>query len=198
MTEAKPKRRWLRFSLRKLLLVVTLAALASWGYWIGWPGLVANWQQHVFEHSVASLHVGVRVRDTNEETFPFPPHKGDGEWGSLFDINGDRIWVGQYSLTNGVYFVCLKCPKGFQGEDYEAPSTRVEVFRLPPVPSNYAAKRKINDDPVAKLARPPSPGEPPDDAYYGDFVQFVFGDRKDDFGLKCELIYSDPPAKPIK
>ena len=31
------RRRWFRFSLRMLLAVVTLAAVGSWGYWIGWP-----------------------------------------------------------------------------------------------------------------------------------------------------------------
>jgi hypothetical protein len=39
MTEIKPKRRWFRFGLRTLLVVVTLAAVGSWGYWVAWPWL---------------------------------------------------------------------------------------------------------------------------------------------------------------
>ena len=104
-----------------------------------------------------------------------------------------------YFLFNGVYFVYFTYPKGTQLGDYNARCDSVEVFRLPPAPPEYRARRKVYDNPLANSVRPPEPSESPDDAYVYDFFQFVTGDRKDDFGLKPELIYSDPPKQlPVK
>jgi uncharacterized membrane protein YjgN (DUF898 family) len=55
-----------RFSLRTLLIVVTLAAIASWAYWIGWPWWKIqreHWQiqreQALFIESIKDLKAGM-------------------------------------------------------------------------------------------------------------------------------------------
>ena len=51
-------RRRFRFGLRTLLVVVSLAAVASWGYWVAWPWWQAYREQIEFEAAVRQLKVG--------------------------------------------------------------------------------------------------------------------------------------------
>ena len=57
MTETKPKRRWFRFSLRTLFVLVTIACI--------WLGYSFNWIRQ--RHDYLKAHPGaVRVPDPNE------------------------------------------------------------------------------------------------------------------------------------
>ena len=58
MTETKPKRRWFRFSVRTLLVVVTFAAVGSWVYWIGWPWWTNLYEQTEFLAAVRQIKAG--------------------------------------------------------------------------------------------------------------------------------------------
>jgi hypothetical protein len=112
------------------------------------------------------------------------------------DASGVPTGTTCYTLANAVYFIHFHYLRSYQGASQDAPSTSIEVFRLAPVPSGYKARRKVYDDPIANRLAPPTPGESPEDAYEYDFWDYVISDRKDDWGLKPELIYSDPPSQP--
>ncbi len=58
-------RRRLSFGLRTLLAVVTLAAVASWGYWFGWPWWQMHQQQTRLINSVANLKAGLLESELN-------------------------------------------------------------------------------------------------------------------------------------
>ena len=49
------RRRWFRFRLRTLLVVVTVAAVGSWGYWVAWPWWQAYREQTLFEAAIQHL-----------------------------------------------------------------------------------------------------------------------------------------------
>ena len=69
MNDSSDRRRWFQFRLRTLLVVVTLAAVASWGYWFGWPWW-QNYQQQVrFEAAVRQLKTGM-TPDAAEALLP--------------------------------------------------------------------------------------------------------------------------------
>jgi len=184
-------RRRLRFSLRTLLLLVAACAVGTWIYLTGWPWLAAYWQQVRFERAVRQLKVGA----TTYFVLTNLP-KAENGW-TDYTANSDRLLTGttRYGLVNAVYFVHLTYPQNHQGGMLECPCTSVEVFRLPPVPPGYTAKRKMYGDPLRDHTSPPKPDQPADKAYADDFLQFVAGDRKDDWGLKPELIYSDPASQ---
>jgi len=184
------RRRRLRFSLRTLLLLVAACAVGTWFYLTGWPWLVAYWQQIRFERAVKQLRVGTTALATWNQ-LPHAEH-----FTCSYVANVDRVLTGtsRYALTNATYFVHFKYPVGYQGTMMDAPSTSVEIFRLPPAPPNYKARRAVSNDSQENRIAPPTPGESSDKAYEDDFLDFIISDRKDHFGLKPERIYSDPPA----
>ena len=49
MDQPVAKRRRFRFGLRTLLVIVTLAAVGSWGHWVAWPRLVIYLEQSKVE-----------------------------------------------------------------------------------------------------------------------------------------------------
>jgi hypothetical protein len=68
MTDAKPKRRWFRFSLRTLLVLVTLAAVGSWAYWIGWPWWLVSREQSQIVELVSQLKIGISMNEVEAIT----------------------------------------------------------------------------------------------------------------------------------
>jgi hypothetical protein len=54
--------RRLRFSLRTLLLLVAVCAVATWIYLTGWPWLVAYWQQASTANESRYIALGCIVR----------------------------------------------------------------------------------------------------------------------------------------
>ena len=109
---------------------------------------------------------------------------------------GKRIALTQIDLKSATYFVFYRYSDEYQGGLADrAPTSSVEVFRLPPVPKDYQPRtpRQIED-----LARSGDTGMQADagNYYANDFMNVISGDRKDNYGLQYELIYSDPPTKP--
>jgi hypothetical protein len=58
MNDAPTKHRRFRFGLRTLLVVRTVAAVASWGYWVAWPWWQAYHEQVQFEAEIKQLNTG--------------------------------------------------------------------------------------------------------------------------------------------
>src|SRR5262249_52776819 len=136
------RRRRLRFSLRTLLLLVAACAVATWFHLTGWPWLVACWQQVRFERAIRQLKVGATTYFERTSL----PQAGHVTTTYTADDFGTPTGTTRYSLTNAVYFVHLRYPRDYQGGMFQCASTNVEVFRLPPVPPSYVAKRKMYDD----------------------------------------------------
>jgi hypothetical protein len=192
------RRRWSRFSLRTLIFIVTAGAVLSWAYFLGWPWFSAYYEQVRFERAASQLKAGdstFSVMGAFTAAGLLAPKKmaptsyTSTESHTLFGLS-------QFVLKNAVYFVYLEYPKDYSGGLLSAPSVRVEVFRLPPVPPGYQAQRKLVNNGDGNRTEPPKPGEAPEKAYGDDFEDFIKSDRRDFNGLHFELIHSDPKASP--
>lgn len=192
------RRRWSRFSLRTLIIVVTAGAVLSWAYFFGLPWLSAYYEQLRFEQATSHLKAGdstFSVMGAFSAAGLLAPKKmaptsyTSTESHTLFGLS-------QFVLKNAVYFVYLEYPKDYSGGLLSAPSVCVEVFRLPPVPAGYQAQRKLVNNGDGNRTEPPKLGEAPEKAYGDDFEDFLKSDRHDFNGLKFELIHSDPKTTP--
>jgi hypothetical protein len=194
MDETKPKRRF-RFGLRTLLLVVMLAAMGSWAYWIGWPMWMKGREQLAFERSARQLKAGMTLDEAYNILVP-------NEWwqglpkASFYDSSGNRF-VGTWIVwPNAIYCICIVLPNvTLQDSDYGWPSTSIEVFRLPLPPAGYQAQTRMGQltEAMGRTRQRPSDAVQP---YMHDFLQMISGDRKNKMGFRYELIFSNPPAKP--
>ena len=106
MTDASQpsdQRRRFRFSLRMLLAVVTLAAVASWGYWIGWPW----WERQRFEYLLRQLKAGATFETTKNDLGEKPylhikiTQGRDGK---------SYVGISRYIVGNAVYCVFYRFP----------------------------------------------------------------------------------------
>jgi hypothetical protein len=195
-----PPRRF-RFGLRTLLAVVTLAAVASWGYWIGWPWWQAYHEQIQFEGEIRQLKAGTSPIDAqNAITFKSDPlvqvTKSDQVTGRQLSDPRYYHLLKQFVLKNGVYLIYFKCPKGnHENSGGQSLCSSIEVFRFPPVPGDYKPRSPQSIRSMPNWSRRLSPAEYPVIAHWIDAEQFIVGGRKEDYGLQYELIYSDAPAK---
>jgi hypothetical protein len=192
------RRRWLRFSLRSLIIVVTAGAVLSWVYFFGWPWFAAYYEQLLFERAAKQLKAGdstFSVMGAFTAAGLLAPKKmastsySSTESRTLFGLS-------QFVLKNAVYYVYTEYPKDYWGSLLSAPSVRVEVFRLPPMPRDYKAQRKVVDKGYGDRTEPPKPGESPEKTYADDFEDFIKSDRRDRNGLRFEVIHSDPAPTP--
>ena len=113
MTEIKPKRRWFRFSLRTLFVLVTIAGLAA-----GWVLHQLNWLE--------------QRREFTKHGFPgFGQYENPSPWPlSLLGEQG-YTWVGVpvvndegYRLTNEGW------PEGFDFDKLLTPQDKDEIARV--------------------------------------------------------------------
>ena len=169
MTETKPKRRWFRFSLRTLLVVVTLVAMASWAYWIGWPLWLLHKEQARFLESVRNLKAGVLWKDVGLQCQTC----GGGQYAIQEFRNKTLVMVCWPNIT---YCVLIEIENVGTIEK----CTKIELFRIPP---------------LSLEERDPGNPRNPKREYMRSFFLMIGGDRKDSGGFQYELIYSDPPAK---
>ncbi|MBL9162078.1 MAG: hypothetical protein JNL18_04970 [Planctomycetaceae bacterium] len=195
MTQYNPRRRF-SFSLRFILVLFTVAAVAMWGYWYGWD----LWRWHVdqreFVAAATQLTQGRLISDYWRPKFKHfhPPWWGDGR---RHDAKGHV--TGHYSIRwpNAQFIVFWKYEGSY--------ASSVEVFQLPPAPVGYLPKTESSKRATAEHEKrsgmlPPDislekylEANPPGDmAYRLDFLEFLRGDRKDNLGFDYKLIHSDP------
>jgi hypothetical protein len=109
-----------RFSLRTLLIFVAVFAVASWGYFIGWPW----YQQLRFETTVRQLKVGMpEVRAYELLAFKFPPDAGVG---NAIDIKRDGTVIRRF-WPNVTYYLYLVNTR------YKHKLLQIELYKLPPM-----------------------------------------------------------------
>jgi hypothetical protein len=189
-----------RFSLRTLLVVVTLAAIASWAFWIGRPWwqrqferLQIQREQAMFEESVKHLKAGVPWSKQGGITF----NRVTTHFMSS-DPQDNILFIDRSKWPDAIYCVCYKVPDQADPNVSDIPCASVRVFRIPPAPPDYKAKTYKGDNPSDFLSSfHPTADERSEAAYMGDFVTAITIGRNaiDDF--KYELIYADPPAKQL-
>jgi hypothetical protein len=116
----------LRFRLRSLLLIVGLFALVCWAYWIGWPW----WQEYKLVSALKQLKAGVRGDEIMQlvTSPPFAQFR-------LGQLAGKPSGVIMFTVRRGFYFVLLTYPD--RNCLPQAPCETVNVYHLPPVPSEY-------------------------------------------------------------
>jgi hypothetical protein len=171
MTDAPVKRRRrFRFGLRTLLAVVTVAAVASWGYLVGWPLWRIYCEQMSIERAAKQLKHGM-TSDEISQALTEPGH-----WASRTNVVSDgpdcRGEI-HFDTGNAVYFVYFEL-QGEGDSDTKTPCKSIQVFRF---------RRVLADtDTVCE-------------AHASDFFEFM-SSGKTKPGFQYELIYSDPPAKP--
>ena len=102
MDQPPATRRRFRFGLRTLLVVVTLAAVASWGYWVAWPWWQAYREQIGFESAVREL----RISGGDSIGLERLPLQRSDTTQSTRDINLSYD-IGKYVRRNASY--CIVC-----------------------------------------------------------------------------------------
>jgi hypothetical protein len=174
-----------RFSLRTLLLVVALAAVACWGYWIGWPW----WQHHQeierFIGSVEQVKPGIRAHQVQDRIrYGFYCHfSGIGHWDSAGNTG---VCLG-YHWDDAFYCVYYEYnTTGLVMGEYDARVSRIELYRLPPLEPKGQSKGdylRLGGEHFQERLE--------------ELQRYLFGNRKINPGFDLTLIYADPPVKPV-
>jgi hypothetical protein len=170
----------LRFSLRTLLVLVTICAVASWVYWIGWPWWRDHRQQSRFVDAARQLKVGMMAGES-EHLRDFESKFAAGVRLDI-DQNIEGGLICHYWPDTAYCFYWVQAKQDFHGWPLNPPMQRIELYRLPPVPRGYRSTWLPATNPTLD--------------YEFDFLRFLNGDRNNNPGFKYELIYADPPAEP--
>jgi hypothetical protein len=182
-----------RFSLRVLLAVVLICALAAWGYWVFWPKWVAYREAVNFERMAIELRAG-----TNTNLFKALPNKGTLQSVEMFDSQGSPVEIYPFQLKHAWYCVYLRPspnkakqkPRLERGEQWD----EVRVYRIGPPPPEYRAQTASGAAKVTKFnPRKPSAEVERDskEQFLADFYEIATGNESSDLGISYELIHSD-------
>ena len=176
-----------------LLAVVSLAAVASWGYWIAWPWWRAQQEQARFIEAVKQIHIGSTPSDAwtiisgNRGHQPVRGYGGSKK-GTTFG------WL-EYEWPNAVYLVAFDLQDGSSGNPDYMKSESVQLYRLPPPRAGYQPRTNSGQKELSNW-KPGDAWAKDQDCYLMDCIDFFSGDQTHAPGFQFELIYSDPPATP--
>jgi hypothetical protein len=169
-----------RFSLRTLLIVVTLSAVACWGYWIGWPWWQYGYDQQRFVESVKLIKAGISTKAASQMVHAGSHCSVQGYGDRRFDHAAARGYL--YIWPNAIY--CVHYVARWTGVgvgrryDEWGPIVSVEVFKLHAMPPSYQSHNGSGQL-----------------AYADDFARSLLDDAKNTPGFDYELVYTDPPVK---
>ncbi len=185
------KRRNLRFSLRTLLVLVSLSALGTWMYLEGWPRLVVAWQEKQFESGARQLKVG-SVPLTGMQLVP-----GKNPINTTYTSNssGQLIGMTKYVWPNAVYCIYYTFPRGYSGAMMQAGCESVAVYRLPPIPVGYVSQSEAGRVDSHQADGKPGGAAVQRDAYFRDILDVLSGNISETPALNFELIHADPSPK---
>lgn len=162
-----------------MFVVTTAVAAVCWGYWVGWPQWQEFRERMQFEAALRQLRSG----DLIYEMWGQLGQPARGLRGIAADADGRPVaWI-QYDWPAALYLIYCPLERRAGGHPEYDLSTRVEVYRLPPVPRGY--------EPHTSLGRQALPDRA--FAYTRDFFEFLAGDRKSKPGFAYERIHIDPP-----
>jgi hypothetical protein len=204
MNEAKPKCSF-RFGLRTLLVMVTLAAVGSW-FFFSWPRWKLHLRESQFIEPIKNAKAGDMLRVVQQFIHRDPETRfltSD----SLWDIQPRRatnMWA--FVFPDRIYCILMEIDgEHHNGNTNDDPLNKIELLDLALPPTDYTDQWRQGRRPVAMFEHsnstswPPPPSSRGTDklsSYLGNFLYFVYGDRKDNPGYQYKVIYSDPPAKP--
>jgi hypothetical protein len=98
------RRRWFQFRLRTLLVVVTVAAVASWGYWMAWPWLYSYLERRRFELAASQIKAGATQKNVTTALADYQPA---GRPYEVSDLIADHILLfGSTCRTPAMWFGC--------------------------------------------------------------------------------------------
>jgi hypothetical protein len=186
--QSPANRRRFRFGLCTLVVVMALAAVGSWSYWIVWPWWQAYLEQTQFEASARTIKAGMS-RSESERILP-----GKFVTGAT-DTHGKKISLTQFDWKSATCFIYCGYPDSTgPGSNLNIAFSSVEILRVPPIPNDYHPRTARM---LALFAHPDENFAPisPRQYYFLDFLEFISDDRKNNYGLQYELIYSGPVAK---
>jgi hypothetical protein len=174
--------RWLRprFSLRTLLVFVTVSAVFWWAYWGGWTRWRLNCEQEAFVASVKQLKANMPVAKLPQLIKKGGRSTSAGYGRANPPIN--PIHVIGYFWSNAVY--CIYYVEADRGS-VESPNQpyvlRIELYRVSRTPQfspeSYESRH-------GKLGL----------SDYFEILLNVFSDEREHYHeFECELIYADPP-----
>jgi hypothetical protein len=195
---AQSPRRWLRFSLRTLVLLLTVTAVATWMYSDGWQRWRWYREQQEFEQQVRGLKAGQRMREFQASSRKIVTHKSAVRGTQRIEVPKYARYI-RYDWPNATYIVY--CDLNVEPPLWPdiTKATRVEVYRLSAIPSHYAPKASAAQDILGRIQsmNQMTPWSWDDDAllFTVDFLQMISGNRQDSLGFEYELIYADPPVK---
>jgi hypothetical protein len=215
MTETKPKRRF-RFGIRTLLVVVTLAAVGSWAYWFGWPWWMLHQRQASFLDAAMQFKVGATDDDLTLFGIPDVGNEDCAGGEIATDEVGQFYRLERWEWPNVYYYIV-----GRFGPPRQQTANRIEIYRVSPIPANYLPRTELGrqslesrmetlrmdnvrakykhslqvDEEIAAHKR--GLDSERRTQYARDFLDVLTGKLPKSDELNYELIYSDPPARPM-
>jgi hypothetical protein len=170
----------IRFRLRSLLLIVGLFALACWAYWIGWPWWNSHQQKMRFVDAVLQLQNGI-PRYTAEKLVTFEVKHAVWIGGGIDKATEGRLI--SHIWPDAIYCCYLVCTAEDLHGNPPSRVLRIELYRLPPVPSQYLSVAL----PDATLN------------YQFDFLSFLNSNRAGNLGFKYEKLFdsADSAVSPV-
>lgn len=181
-------RRWVRYRMRAVLAVMTVAAVACWLYWYGWPRYLLYRELAEVEASLMRVDgdmekasdilnefINEREPRATTNTIPFCMWDDDGGWIA-------REWP---TVTYFLYF-----PKSGSRHATNA----VEIYRLANAPSSYKpmSNQGWSFGPFTTSRRKVQL------QYWNDFYIFLRGKRQKKPGMEFELLRVVPSRQRIK